>query len=146
MKFIGLLFSCLVVKMDSRLERASTTKNCNDNADQELWDINQNGNQTTNTNKDISEKKQLFIGNLRSETTEEDVYKLFGLIEPYKLGWNLDINGVESIIISSALVKNDNKLIRRVNISLKHLCKVYGFNFICNDRIGKVHYGEMASI
>ena len=46
----------------------------------------------------------------------------------------------ESTAISSALVRNDNninKLIRRVNISLKHLCKVYGFDFICNDKIGK---------
>ena len=35
--------------------------------------------------------------------------------------------GVESIAISSVLVRNDNnlnKLIRGVNISLKHLCKV----------------------
>ena len=47
---------------------------------------------------------------------------------------------VESIAISSVLVRNDsnlNKLIRGVNISLKHLCKVYGFDFICNDRIEK---------
>ena len=49
-------------------------------------------------------------------------------------------DGVESIALSSVLVRNDNnlnKLIRGVNISLKHLCKVYGFDFICNDRIGK---------
>ena len=91
--------------MDSRLERASTTKNCNDYADQELWDINQNGKQTTNTNRDISEKKQLFIGNLRSETTEEDVYKLFGLIEPYKLGWNLDITVLKVLIFRLLLLK-----------------------------------------
>ena len=48
--------------------------------------------------------------------------------------------GVESIAISSLLVTNDNnlnKLVRGVNISLKHLCKVYGFDFVCNDRIGK---------
>ena len=47
---------------------------------------------------------------------------------------------VESVAISSVLVRNDsnlNKLIRGVNISLKHLCKVYGFDFICNDKIGK---------
>ena len=38
------------------------------------------------------------------------------------------------------LVRNDNnlnKLIRWVNISLKKSCKVNGFDFICNDRIGK---------
>ena len=49
-------------------------------------------------------------------------------------------DGVESIALSSVLIRNDNnlnKLIRGVNISLKHLCKVYGFDFICNDRIGK---------
>ena len=48
--------------------------------------------------------------------------------------------GIESIAFSSVLVRNDNilnKLIRGVNISLKHLCKVYGFDFIYNHRIGK---------
>ena len=48
--------------------------------------------------------------------------------------------GVESIATLSVLVTNDHnidKLIRGVNISLKNLCKVYGFDFICNDRIGK---------
>ena len=43
-------------------------------------------------------------------------------------------------ILLSVLVRNDNnlnKLIREVNISLKHSWKVYGFDFICNDRIGK---------
>ena len=54
-------------------------KTNSENADQELSHINQNGNQTTYTNRDISEKKQLFIGNLHSDTTEEDLYKLFGL-------------------------------------------------------------------
>ena len=47
---------------------------------------------------------------------------------------------VESTAILSALVRNDNninKLIRGVTISLKHLCKVYRFDFICNDKIGK---------
>ena len=45
---------------------------------------------------------------------------------------------VDSIAISSVLDRDDNiltKLIRGVNISLKHLCKVYGFDFICNDMI-----------
>ena len=50
-----------------------------ENPDQELSDINQHGNQTTYTNRNISEKKQLFIGNIRSDTTEKDLYKLFGL-------------------------------------------------------------------
>ena len=45
----------------------------------ELSDINQNRNKTIYTNKDISEMKQQFIGNLHSDTTEEDLYKLFGL-------------------------------------------------------------------
>ena len=48
--------------------------------------------------------------------------------------------GVESIAISSVRVRNDNnlnKLIRGVNISLIHLCKVCGFEFIYNDRIEK---------
>ena len=91
--------------MESTLERVSTNKNCNDNADQELWDINQNGNQKTNTNRDISEKKQLFIGNLRSETTEEDVYKLFGLIESYKLGWNVDITALKVLLFRLLLLE-----------------------------------------
>ena len=49
-------------------------------------------------------------------------------------------NLIEGIAILSVLVRNDNnfnKLIREVNITLKHLCKVYGFDFVCNDRIGK---------
>ena len=50
-----------------------------ENPEQELSDINQNGNQTTHTNRNISEKKQLFTGNLRSDTTVKDLYKLFGL-------------------------------------------------------------------
>ena len=57
-----------------------------------------------------------------------------------QIGLKCRYYGVESITISSVLVKNDNnliKLIRRVNISLKHLCKVYGFDFTCQDRIGK---------
>ena len=57
-----------------------------------------------------------------------------------KIGLKCGYYGVESIAISSVLVRNDNnlnKLIRGVNISLKHLCRVYGFDFICNDRIGK---------
>ena len=40
----------------------------------------------------------------------------------------------------SVLVRNDNnlnKLIRRVNILLKPLSKLYGFDFMRNDRIGK---------
>ena len=49
------------------------------NADQEISDINQNGNQTIHTSRDISEKKQLFIRNLYSDTTVEDLYKLVGL-------------------------------------------------------------------
>ena len=49
------------------------------NADQELSDTNQNRNQTIYTNRDISERKQLFIGNIHCDTTEEDLYKLFGL-------------------------------------------------------------------
>ena len=57
-----------------------------------------------------------------------------------QIGLKCRYYGVESIAISSVLVRNHNnlnKLIREVNISLKHLCKVYGFDFICNDRIGK---------
>ena len=55
-------------------------------------------------------------------------------------GLNCRYYGVESIAILSVFVRNDNnlnKLIRGVNISLKHLWKVYSFDFICNDRMGK---------
>ena len=68
------------------------------------------------------------------------------LLESNKLRWKVHLVG--SVAILSVLVRNDNdfnKLVQGVNISLKHLCKVYGFDFICNDRIGNV-YGEMASI
>ena len=57
-----------------------------------------------------------------------------------QIGLKCRYYSVESIAILSVFVRNDNnlnKLIRGVNISLKHLCKVYGFDFICNDRIGK---------
>ena len=57
-----------------------------------------------------------------------------------QIGLKCRYYSVESITISSVLVKNDNnlnKLMWGVNISLKHLCKVYGFDFIFNDRIGK---------
>ena len=60
-------------------QKANKEKTNSENADQELSDINQNGNQTTYTNRDISEMKQLFIGNLHSDKTEEDLYKYFGL-------------------------------------------------------------------
>ena len=50
-------------------------KTNSENADQELSDINQGGNQTIYTNR---EKKVLFIGNLHSDTTGKDLYKLFG--------------------------------------------------------------------
>ena len=62
------------------------------NAYQELLDINQKGNQTTHTNKEISEKKQLFIGNLHSDTTEDDIYKLFGLRSTQYLNQNCLVN------------------------------------------------------
>ena len=63
-----------------------------ENADQEFSDINQNGNQKTYTNRDVSEKKQLFIGNLHSDTTEEDLYKLFGLRSAQYLKQNCLVN------------------------------------------------------
>ena len=51
-----------------------------------------------------------------------------------QIGLKCRCYGVESIAILSVLFRNDNnlnKLIRGVNISFKHLCKVYGFDFIC---------------
>ena len=70
----------------------SKEKTNSENADQELSDINQDGNQTTCTNRDISEKKQLFIVNLHSDTTEEDLYKLFGLRSTQYLKQNCLVN------------------------------------------------------
>ena len=62
----------------TRKTGGKTRKKTNsENADQELSDINQNRNQTIYTNRDISERKQFFIGNIHSDTTEEDLYKLF---------------------------------------------------------------------
>ena len=60
-------------KIEGKTRKKTNLKN----PDQEHSDINQHGNQTAYTNRDISEKKQLFIGNLHSDTTEEDLYKLF---------------------------------------------------------------------
>ena len=64
----------------TRKTGGKTRKKTNsEHADQELSDINQNRNQTLYTNRNISEKKQLFIENVHSDTTEEDLYKLCGL-------------------------------------------------------------------
>ena len=56
------------------------------------------------------------------------------------IGLNCKNCGVKSTAVSSVIVRNDNnlnKLTRGVNISRKLLCKVYGFDFISNDKIGK---------
>ena len=45
-----------------------------------------------NTNKDISEKKQLFIGNLHSDITEKDLYRHFGLRSTQYLKQNCLVN------------------------------------------------------
>ena len=58
----------------------------------DFQDINQNQNQTTYTNREISEKKQLFIGNLHSNATEEDIDKLFGLRSTQFLKQNCLVN------------------------------------------------------
>ena len=67
-------------------------KTNSENTDQELSDKSQNGNQTAYANRDISEKKQLFIGNLHSDTTEEDLYKIFGLRSTQYLKQNDFVN------------------------------------------------------
>ena len=67
-------------------------KTNSENADQELSDINQNRNQTIYTNRDISEKKQLFLENIHSDTTEEDLYKLCGLISTQNFKQNCLVN------------------------------------------------------
>ena len=54
---------------NEKTRKQNKEKTNSENADQELSDVNQNGNQTTSTNRDISEKKQLFIGNLHNDTT-----------------------------------------------------------------------------
>ena len=57
-----------------------------------------------------------------------------------RIGLKCRYYGVESIAFSSVLFRNDNNLKKNntgANISFKHLCKVYGFDFIYNDRIGK---------
>ena len=72
--------------------RQNKERTNSENADQELSDINQNGNQKTYANRDVSEKKQLFIENLHSDTTEEDPYKLFGLRSAQYLKQNCLVN------------------------------------------------------
>ena len=92
----------------------------------------------------VDEKPQTAVINIGSNDITKfnfhdvDVNDL--AIRIFQIGLKCRYYGVESIAISSVLVRNDNnlnKLIRAVNISLKHLCKVYGFDFIYNDRIGK---------
>ena len=58
----------------------------------DFQDINQNENQTKYTNRDISEKKQLFIGNLHNNATGEDIDKLFGLRSTQFLKQNCLVN------------------------------------------------------
>ena len=92
----------------------------------------------------IDEKPQTVVMHIGSNDITKfnyhdvDVNDLANRILQIRLKCRYD--GVESIALSSVLVRNDNnlnKLIRGVNISLKHLCKVYGFDFICKNRIGK---------
>ena len=58
---------------NEKTRKQNKEKTNSENADQELSDVNQNGNQTTYTNRDISEEKQLFIRNLHCDATEEDL-------------------------------------------------------------------------
>ena len=92
----------------------------------------------------VDEKPQTVFTHIRPNDTTKfnyhdvDVNDLANII--LQIGLNCRYYGVDSVAISSVLVRDVNnltKLIRGVNISLKHLCKVYGFDFICNDRIGK---------
>ena len=69
-----------------------------ENADQELSDINQGGNQTTYINR---EKKELFIGNLHSDATKEDLYKLFG--------WRLTQYLKENCLVNMTLIYKTEK-------------------------------------
>ena len=59
---------------DQNMERTHSV-----NSDQELSDENQKENLVSYKNREISEKKRLFMGNLYSDTTKEDLYKLLGL-------------------------------------------------------------------
>ena len=58
---------------NEKTRKQNKEKTNSENADQELSDVNQNGNQTTYTNRDISEEKQLFMRNLHCDATEEDL-------------------------------------------------------------------------
>ena len=92
----------------------------------------------------VDEKRQTVVIHIRSNDItmfnylEIDVNDLANTI--LQTGLKCRYYGVESIAILSVFIRNDNnlnKLILGVNISLKNLCKVYGFDFIRNDRIGK---------
>ena len=92
----------------------------------------------------INEKTQTVVIHIRSYDITKfnyhdvDVNDLGNRI--LQIGLKCRYYGVESLAISSVLARNDNnlnKLIQGVNISSKHLCKVYGFDFICNDKLGK---------
>ena len=92
----------------------------------------------------VNEKPQtvvIYIGSngiTKFNYHDVDVNNLANII--LQIGFKCRYCGVESIANSFVLVKNHNNfniIIRGVNISLKHLCKVYRFDFICNDRIGK---------
>ena len=92
----------------------------------------------------VDEKPQTLIIHIGSNDITKfnyhdvDVNDLANII--LQIGLKCRYYGVESIAILFLLVRNYNnlnKLIWGVNISLKHLCKVYDFDFICNNKIAK---------
>lgn len=59
---------------------------------QKLSDENQNGNQASITNREISKKKQLLIRNLQGDTAKEDLHKLFDLRSMHHLKQSCMVN------------------------------------------------------
>ena len=83
-----------------------------------------------------------------SKDITENKYKMINLNDLGQkiidIGLKCKSYGVRNIAISSILVRKSIRLnlISKVNNILKVLCATNGFNFICNDKIGK----EMVSI
>ena len=92
----------------------------------------------------VDEKANTTVIHIGSNDTTKSNYRTINADELTKgivnIGLKFKYYGVCQIAISSVPARstNDlNKVIKQVNVSLRSLCKVYGFAFICNENIDR---------